>query len=312
MNNISIGVDIGGSHVSCAACNIDEKKYLAETFSENDLDNQGTVSEIIEVWSRTIQNTINRIGLENLSGIGFAMPGPFDYARGIALFDEGVKKYENLYGLNVADALRMKMNLPEDFPVRFINDAMAFAIAEDWIGMSAGSKRSLAITLGTGFGSAFLSNHIPVVSGDEVPAFGYVYHMPVETGNADDYFSTRGFLNRYFEKTGVQLSGVKELAQQVDRDAMAKSLFNDFGSKLGHFLHPWMEKFGVEVLVIGGNISNAFALFEESMKSYLKDNGSSVRIEVSELKESASMIGSAVLLDEDYFEKLKSLLPLMS
>ena len=42
-------IDVGGSHVSCAACNIIEKKYLPETFSENDLDNQGSVEEIIGV-----------------------------------------------------------------------------------------------------------------------------------------------------------------------------------------------------------------------------------------------------------------------
>ena len=40
--------------------------------------------------------------------------------------------------------------------------------------------------------------------------------------------------------------------------------------------------------------------------------GRLIRIAVSELKESASMIGSAVLVDETYFEKLKTLLPQMS
>ena len=168
------------------------------------------------------------------------------------------------------------MNLPENFPVRFINDAMAFAIAEDWIGKSAGTKRSLAITLGTGFGSAFLSNHIPVVSGDEVPAFGYVYHLPVETGNADDYFSTRGLLGRYKSKTGQSLSGVKELAQLTASDSVASDLFDDFGYKLGSFLKPVVETFGAEVLVIGGNISNAYPLFGENLENQLSQ--SSVKI----------------------------------
>jgi len=311
MNSIAIGVDVGGSHVSCAACNINEKKYLAETFSENDLDNQGTVEEIIGVWSKTIQSTIDKVGLKNVSGIGFAMPGPFDYANGIALFKGNNKKYENIYGLNVPDALRKALNLPADFPIRFINDATAFAIGEDWIGKANGSKRSLAITLGTGFGSAFLSDRLPVVSGSEVPEMGCVWHLPFEDGSADDYFSTRGFLNRYFEKTGIQLSGVKELAQQAAINPVAQMLFDDFGQKLGIFLQPWMMKFGVEVLVIGGNISHAFPLFGKSLKSYLQSNGVDIRIEISELKETASMIGSSVLVDNNYFEKIKPLLKLM-
>ena len=312
MGSIAIGVDVGGSHVSCAACNIEEKRYLRDTFSESDLDNQGTADEIIGVWSRTIQQTIDKVGLKNVAGIGFAMPGPFDYAKGIAMFKGNNKKYENIYGLNVPEALRIKLNLPDSFPIRFINDATAFAIGEDWIGMASGSKRSMAITLGTGFGSAFLSDRLPVVSGSEVPEMGCVWYLPFENGTADDYFSTRGFLNRYFEKTGVQVSGVKALAQLADEQVDAKMLFEDFGNKLGLFLAPWVVKFGVEVLVIGGNISYAFHLFGESLKTSLEANGADIRIAVSELKESASMIGSAVLVDENYFGRVKSLLPQMS
>ncbi len=305
---IAIGVDIGGSHVSCAACNIAERKYLPETFSENDVDNRGSVEEITAVWSRTIQRSIKKAGRENVIGIGFAMPGPFDYANGIALFNADVKKYENLYGLNIPDVLRKKMNLPEDFPIRFINDAMAFAIAEDWLGKSTGTKRSLAITLGTGFGSAFLSNHLPVVSGNEVPEKGYVYNLPFESGNADDYFSTRGLLSRYENMTGKILSGVKELADLAPADLAAGSLFVDFGFKLGLFLKPLIENFGVEVLVIGGNISNAFHLFGPHLQDYFTENDVRIPVAVSELKESASMIGSAVLIDDMYHEKIKPIL----
>jgi len=236
------------------------------------------------------------------------MHGPFAYANGIAWFDEGVKKYENLYGLNVADAMREKLNFPATFPVRFINDAAAFAIAEDWIGKSAGTKRSLAITLGTGFGSAFLHNHLPVVSGNEVPALGYVYHLPFENGNADDYFSTRGLLERFEKRTGQKLSGVKELAVLSEKNPIANELFTDFGYKLGVFLKPLLENFGAEVLVIGGNISNAFSLFGPSLLSHFEKNKVQARIETSDLKETASMIGSAVLADENYYQKIKPIL----
>lgn len=308
MKNIAIGVDIGGSHISCAACDLIEKRYLPETHSENEIDNHTTAEEIICIWAGTIDETIRKAGAAEITGIGFAMPGPFDYARGIALFDEGVKKYENLYGLNVADALRMKMNLSENFPVRFINDATAFAIAEDWLGKSAGTTRSLAITLGTGFGSAFLHNHLPVVAGNEVPAFGYVYHLPFENGNADDYFSTRGLLERFEKRTGQKLSGVKELSLLSGKNPVANELFTDFGYQLGVFLKPLLENFGAEVLVIGGNISNAFKLFGPSLLNYFEKNKVKTRVEISDLKETASMIGSAVLADENYYQKIKSTL----
>jgi len=308
MKTMAIGVDVGGSHVSCAACQIEEKKYLPETRSENDLDNQGTVEEIIGVWVRTIQKTIDKVGLENVKGIGFAMPGPFDYTNGIALFKGNNKKYESIYGLNVPDALREKMNLPAGFPIRFINDATAFAIGEDWIGKASGTRNSLSITLGTGFGSAFLSQHMPVTSGENVPEIGAVWHLPFENGSADDYFSTRGLLNRYQKLTGRQLSGVKELAQLAPDDEIANELFIDFGHKMGVFLKPWIEKSKIEVLVIGGNISNAFSLFGKPLQDYFSENGVEIRIEISELKETAAMIGSSILANDNYYEQLKPLL----
>lgn len=304
----AIGVDIGGSHISCAAVNLDAKQYLPETFAEKELDNHTSANDIFDIWASSLVKTMQKVGFEHVAGIGFAMPGPFDYVRGIALFDEGVKKYENLYGLNVADALREKLNLPASFPVRFINDATAFAIAEDWLGKSAGTTRSLAITLGTGFGSAFLHNHLPVVAGNEVPAFGYVYHLPFENGNADDYFSTRGLLERFEKRTGQKLSGVKELSLLSGKNPVANELFTDFGYQLGVFLKPLLENFGAEVLVIGGNISNAFKLFGPSLLNYFEKNKVKTRVEISDLKETASMIGSAVLADENYYQKIKSTL----
>jgi len=311
MKSYAIGVDIGGTHVSCAACDIEKQIYLPDTLSEHDLDNQGTKEEILDIWSLTIQETIRKIGLEHLTGIGFAMPGPFDYANGVALFKGNNKKYESLYGVNVPHELRKRLQLPESFPIRFINDATAFAIGEDWIGKTAGTKRSLAITLGTGFGSAFLAERLPVVTGDEVPENGCVWHLPFENGNADDYFSTRGFLNRYKVLTGIELNGVKQLADLAEKDPIAHHLFVDFGTKLALFLYPRMERFRVETLVMGGNISHAFHLFGPAMQTYLTQNGSKVKLEISELKESASMIGSAVLIDNQYYEKIRNLLPLM-
>ncbi|MBA7584014.1 N-acetyl-D-glucosamine kinase [subsurface metagenome] len=189
---ITIGVDVGGSHVSCAAVDREAKKYMKNTFAENDLDNHAESDKIIDAWGKTIKQTMKKAGAENVAGIGFAMPGPFDYEKGIPLFVGKTNKYEKIYGLKVPDALCQYLGLPADFPIRFINDATAFAIGEDWVGKAQGTTRSLSITLGTGFGSAFLRDGLPVVNGNEVPENGCVWHLPFEEGIADDYFSIRG------------------------------------------------------------------------------------------------------------------------
>ena len=309
--SIAIGVDVGGSHVSCVAFNLVKNTYLEPTFAENDLDNHATSDVIISVWGNTIKKSMDLAGAQDVEGIGFAMPGPFNYEKGIPMFTGENEKYEKIFGLNVPDELRKYLGLPEPFKVRFINDATAFAIGEDRAGKAKDVSNSLSITLGTGFGSAFIKDGLPVLEGEEVPKYGCLWHLPFENGIADDYFSTRGFLNRYKEITGTTLTGVKQLADLVDSDKMAKSLFDDFGLKLGVFLKPWILKFGIEMLVIGGNISRAFPLFEESMKNFLFREKIEMKISISELKEKASFIGSAILIDDEFYNKLRPLLSKM-
>jgi glucokinase len=305
---VSIGVDVGGSHICSAAYVPDEKRFLPQTLVESDLDNQGPADEILTVWTKTIAETIRKAEPCSLKGIGFAMPGPFDYYNGIALFKGLNKKYENLYGLNVACEVQKLLGLGKNIPVRFINDASAFAIGESEAGSAAGARRCLAITLGTGFGSAFLQDQIPVVSGDTVPPNGMVYHLPFEKATADDYFSTRGLLTRYFELTGIRLPGVRELAEITPGDPVAEEIFYDFGTKIGIFLKPWIQKFDVEVLVIGGNISKAFHLFGDNLVKVYAESGIHLKIKISELKETASIIGSAALTDDVYYNRIKPVL----
>ena len=308
-NKLAIGVDIGGSHISCAAYDLEQVRYLEETYADSSLDNHAPAGEIIAVWGKAIGETMEMAGPENVGGIGFAMPGPFDYPNGISRFRGENGKYENTYGLDVPAGIRNILNLPHDFRIRFINDATAFAIGEDRFGMAREYRRSLSITLGTGFGSAFISDGLPVLQGPEVPGQGCLWHLPYEGGIADDYFSTRGFLGRYHSISGKKAAGVRELAELAHDDLIVKGLFDDFGSRLAQFLKPWLTSFKCEILVMGGNISNAYDLFSESLAGGLSDTG--VTIRTSGLGESAAMIGSAHLVDDNFYHRILPLLTIM-
>jgi glucokinase len=54
---------------------------------------------------------------------------------------------------------------------------------------------------------------------------------------------------------------------------MAKEVFKEFGIDLFEFLKPWLEKFGVEKIVLGGNISLADDLFVPAIKNALTKEG---------------------------------------
>jgi glucokinase len=312
MNNthIAIGIDIGGSHISCGAVDLEINELIPGTCFESKVDNKASADEILKSWVSAIQQTIDVVGKDQIAGIGFAMPGPFDYARGIALF-ERVEKYLNLYNVHVDNEIRARLGLPSTMPVRFINDATAFAIAEAWIGVGKDFANIIALTLGTGFGSAFIADGIPVLEGETVPEMGCVWHLPFGEGIADDYFSTRWFEKSYLKLAGKPVDGVKEISELFDYDEVAHQLLVEYGTNMGDFLAPWIKKFDAGQIVIGGNITGAFDKFGNYLLQSLANHGISTGVSLSILRENAAIIGSARLIDNEFFAKVEPLLPKM-
>jgi glucokinase len=308
--NIALGADIGGSHITCAAIDLSSRKILKDTLSEREVNNQAPANEIIGIWTDALSGALKNIPFDIVKGIGFAMPGPFDYVKGIS-YIKGVAKYENLFGINIREAIAEALKSPGDFLIRFMNDASSFAVGEAWAGCASNERKSLSITLGTGFGSAFISERIPIVDGPLVPKIGCVYHLPYRDGIADDYFSTRGLLGRYKNITGKELKGVKQLAEAASSEKRVMDLFIDFGDSLAAFLSPWLKGFEAEILVIGGNISHAYNLFGDAFISRLNREDCTCKVALSELKEDAALLGSAYLLDDDFWKSVQHALPLM-
>ena len=311
MKKYAIGADIGGSHISCAVIDLEKEIIIKESFATQKVDNQAPADDILENWTIALKKSLAYIDRDQLAGIGFAMPGPFDYEKGIALFTESVAKYQNLYGINVAIRLKEILGLGEGTGVRFMNDASAFAIGEAWLGKASNVDRSVSITLGTGFGSAFVDKGVVVVERADVPKLGCVWHLPYNGGIADDSFSTRWFIKKYAEKTNIQTSGVKEIADNVDSDDKAKEVFVEFGTHLGEFLGPWLNKFDAKALVIGGNITGAYKHFGKYFEAALKKQNVTTAIHISDHMEDAAIIGSARLFDPAFWEKIKHLLSKM-
>lgn len=310
--NWSIGVDIGGTHITCAAVQIEatavaeRNSALQATRSRESYDHEAPAAHILERWASALNQTISAIDLSQLAGIGFAIPGPFEYRNGVSKMQH---KFKNLYGIHIPTALGQLLAPENELPMRFLNDASAFAVGEAWLGEGRGFGKVVVVTLGTGFGSAFIDDGVPVVAGGGVPEEGCLWHLPFHDGIADHYFSTGWFLREYEKRTGQKVDGVKTLADRVGVDAEARGLFAQFGRNLAECLAPWLQKFGAEVLVVGGNIAHALPLFEADFSAGLHTAGVAVKIAPSRLMEDAALIGSARLLDEVFWEKVSAQLP---
>lgn len=308
---IAIGADIGGSHISCAAIDLSTHKVIENTYTSIDVDNHAEAYIIIDKWKTAIQEAIKKADIVEPAGIGFAMPGPFDYVNGIALFEGSNEKFEKLNNVNIAEKLQAALNYQNKVAIRFMNDATAFAVGSVWADDELATKNVLALTLGTGFGSAFIENSLPVLTGDKVPKLGCLYHLPYNEGIADDTFSTRGLIRAFKQKSGVELNGVKEIAEAATVNSDAIVTFKQFGKNLADFLSPWVKKASIDTIIIGGNISKAHALFQESLSIQLGFLGNNPDIMISAENDLQAIMGAARLVDKNYWIKIKDLLQYM-
>ncbi len=297
-NELAVGLDVGGSHVSGGLVALTQGGLIPGSYVEKQLESGSTAGEVLNTWVSIIHHIVETSREENISKIGIAVPGPFDYRKGIALY-EGVFKYDSLFGVNIKQYLLSHLKNGEELSIDFINDATAFALGEDWGGGAQGFKKVLALTLGSGFGSTFLEDGKPLPGGKGIPEGGFLYSQPYRKSCADDYFSTRWFLNKYKALTGKTISGVKDLAEcaQVG-DSIARDIFKAFGKNLAEFLSPFLTGTMTQSLIIGGNISRSWEFFMDPLVEGIKANGVQIQVQPSILNHHAPIIGAV-----RYFQK---------
>ena len=293
----TIALDVGGSHVS--ACLVDLRSTGKECgyLVRRSIDAFDKASGIIQSIANCIQEAA---GKEIPAVIGIAIPGPFDYTTGVSAVANVGGKFEKMYGLHLKQALKDLFDT-ENTIIEFANDANCFAIGAAHR-FQLKKNASLFLTLGTGFGSAF------IVDGrlkEEHPAFngaGGFFHHSFLTGTADDYFSTRWFLQEYEQRTGSKLQSVKELATNSDDDSA--DIFNDFGDNLGKFLVNYLKDHECEELIIGGSISKSAQLFLPSLREQLRSSGRDIEIIFSEDTEECILTGAALIAEQQYHEEI--------
>lgn len=292
MQKVSIGCDIGGTHISSALINAESNSFDSQNYISSSIESKADAETILSGWSRNLKLTLQKLGENELSGIGISMPGPFDYDHGVSLI-KGVEKFESLYEMNIRHEFKDRLNLDTDCRIIFRNDAVCFAMGEWFAGAGKGCDRILAITLGTGFGTCFLCEGYQVTGIEGVPDDGFLYHKPWKDGIADEYFSSRGILKRYHEISGRKKDGVLELHLLADKgDRAARQAFHDLGTELGNFLNPFLKSFNTEMLIIGGSISGARQYFFPSMIDAVDLD---IEIKRSVLGEHAAILGASRL-----------------
>ncbi|QIL42254.1 ROK family protein [Pedobacter sp. HDW13] len=281
-NKYVLGVDIGGSHITAAVMDMESRLILEDSYTRCRIDAHGKPATIINNWKAAIDLAYGKAGLE-IDKIGIAMPGPFDYENGISHI-AGNDKYEAFYGLNVKEMLAGALGI-EAGNILMKNDAACFLAGEMFAGAVKDYANVIGITLGTGLGSA-------------VAAYGNtrdanLWCSSFQDGIAEDYLSTRWFLKRYYQLTGVNIIDVKSLTELYDESETIRTIFDEFSQHLAAFLMLFLQDTEADVIVLGGNISNAWPRFLPNVLKAFKANSIEVPLRISELKERAAIAGAA-------------------
>jgi glucokinase len=275
--------DVGGSHISAAVCH--RAGYRLDTVTRANLPEEQTSDAFIDV--------LHSLGLKAMEGAAvegaeFAMPGPFDYEKGISWMKH---KMPYLYGVNVSEALAPRFGWKPD-QVRFLNDAAAYLLGEVGAGAAQGVKRVVCFTLGTGVGSGFAVDGRVVTEGKGLPPGGEIWNVPYEGGIVEDMISTRAMKQAYATRKGQEreVASIAHYAIGGDPDAVA--VFQEFGKALGIAIKRLLTGFAPDVVVLGGGISRSASLFLDVVTAELA--GTQIEVRIAELGDNAPLAGAGV------------------
>jgi glucokinase len=252
----------------------------------------GPLDGILESWKEVFESLLQEASRYHLrlAGIGVTTPGPFDYKRKTSLMRH---KFSAIYGINLEEAIRQKAGLP-DVPFLFFQDANAFLAGEQRFGAARGVRNCACVTLGTGLGFAVMVDGRFLTNGRDA-CYIALYRQPWKDGILEDAVSAGGLCAAYQELSGPEETiNAKEIglrAKAGDRAAM--EAWRGFGEALGkgiafHLIHTHSE-----LLVVGGQISKDFPLFEKPLTEALRDGGFTGPIRPALHPEDAALYGAA-------------------
>ncbi len=182
--NKRIGVDVGGSHVSASLFDMSHSRKQSLDFLRKDINAFDNAYNILEA----IGNCIKELQSEKMAidSVGIAFPGPFDYENGVSAIVNVGGKFKQTFGLHIRQALKDLTGLTNT-PFVFSNDAHCFAVGA-YHRYHLRSKRTVFLTLGTGFGSAYMENGVLLPQHPSLPAMESFYNESFLNAKADDYF----------------------------------------------------------------------------------------------------------------------------
>jgi len=288
----SIGIDVGGGHVSAVL--LDFSGNVRDTFSvSSDMGWEGTVWKTVEESvTSLLQNAAGDV--TRIQGIGICIPGLLDSEKGLVIRSVNLKELE---GLHVVERLKEKFGMPV-----FLEEASrSMALAEIWFGGRYGLSDFIVIDLGVGIGLGIV--HQGKLYRGAHESSGELGHIVVQPGGRACSCGKKGCL----ETVGSGKAIYEAAKRYSGENSHMEKFIGEAGSYVGLALANVINILDPhEVILQGGlvKLGDAFLqpLKESAAKHSLAGKELLSRIIISNLKNNPGAMGAGILPLRSFFE----------
>ena len=281
---INIGIDIGGKHVGMGIVDAEGNIIKKEI-----IDYPKEMVQIEDIFD-PINAFINENGNYEIKSVGIGIPGIstdtlVNYTCNLPLRDIEIRDY-------------VKTHLP----IYVSNDANCAAIAEYQIIDGKLFSNYALVTFGTGIGAGIILNGL-LYTGTTGSA-GEIGHMIIEKEGLPCKCGRRGCFEKYASVTALKrmtkLDDIKEVFYLSERNEIIQRILDNYLENVSEGLANLINLYDVEMLVIGGSLSNYGEKFLPKLKTKIANKlynkyTYDLNLKVTSLKNDAGIIGAALL-----------------
>lgn len=290
-----IGVDIGGTTVRAVAVTADgvvTRRAGGQTPAR-----EGAAA----ILDRVVE-LVRALDVETAGPVGVGSAGLIDSSAGtVVAATAGITGWP---GTSISGGLTARLG---GTPVYALNDVQAMAVGEMRLGVAAGTRSALVVTVGTGVGGALVVDDA-LVTGAHWAA-GHVGHMPSpgadgapcpcgRAGHVEAVASAPAMLESY-RAAGRDAADLAEVALHArEGDDAALAVFATGGAALGSVLGGLVNVVDPEVVVLAGGVIDAGEPFLGPLRAAVRQTAvpalAEVPVRVSHLGGDAVAVGAAV------------------
>jgi glucokinase len=305
----ALAVDLGGSHVACAAV---AGKRCLETLTV-ETDSKGRLINLLPTLAVGLRALIERHG-SNFAGIAFGFCGLVDSRTGRVLSTN--HKYSDATEIDLPGWARREFGLP----LILENDARLALLGERHSGVAQGYDDVVMMTLGTGIGTAVvmgghllrgkhsqagcLGGHFTIISGGRLCSCGAqgCFEAEASTYALPDVCRTWPAFqaSRLASATKLDFATLFRYAgegDEVSREIRERSvhIWSACALSLVHAYDP-------ELLIVGGGVIRSsyptVAKIQQHVESYAWTPWGKVRVRAATLGSEAALMGAVPLFEE--------------